>query len=57
MPKYEFFGGYERLIYLAQTDDSALDTEAAACAERLGLRYERRFTGYGDLSTALSGAG
>lgn len=53
----QIFGGYERLIYLAQTDNSALDTEAAACAERLGLRYERRFTGYGDLSTSLSGAG
>lgn len=52
----QIFGGYEQLIYLAQTDDPALDAEAATCAERLGLRYERRFTGYGDLSIALSSA-
>ena len=25
------------------------------CAARLGLAYERRFTGYGDLATALQG--
>ncbi|MGR3364279.1 MAG: DUF1638 domain-containing protein, partial [Maritimibacter harenae] len=23
------------------------------CADRLGLAFERRFTGYGDLTTAL----
>jgi hypothetical protein len=49
------FGNYERLVYLAQTDDPALDAEAAACAERLGLAYERRYTGYGDLRLALGG--
>jgi hypothetical protein len=48
------FGNYQRLIYLAQTDDPALDAEAAACAERLGLAYERRLTGYGDLASALA---
>lgn len=48
------FGGYETLIYLAQTETPELDVEAARCAERLGLRYERRFTGYGDLATALA---
>ncbi len=50
------FGNYERLIYLAQTDDPALDAAAAACAGRLGLAYERRFTGYGDLEAALATA-
>jgi hypothetical protein len=50
------FGNYERLVYLAQTVDSGLDAEAARCADRLGLAYERRFTGYGDLAAALSGA-
>ena len=49
------FGNYERLVYLAQTDDPALDAEAARCAERLGLAYERRVTGYGDLADALAG--
>ncbi len=48
------FGNYRRLIYLAQTDDPALDAEAARCAERLGLAYERRLTGYGDLTKALA---
>lgn len=48
------FGNYERLVYLAQTEDPALDAEAARCAARLGLAYERRFTGYGDLAEALA---
>ena len=48
------FGNYEALIYLAQTDDPALDAEAARCASRLGLRYQRRLTGYGDLAAALA---
>jgi hypothetical protein len=48
------FGNYQRLIYLAQTDDPALDAEAARCAARLGLAYERRVTGYGDLAAALA---
>ena len=47
------FGNYEKLIYQAQTDDPALDAKARACAARLGLAYERRFTGYGDLEKAL----
>lgn len=50
----QIFAGYERLIYLAQTEDGALDAAAAACAVRLGLAYERRFTGYGDLAAALA---
>ena len=49
------FGNYERLVYLAQVDDAGLDAEAARCAARLGLAYERRVTGYGDLATALDG--
>ena len=47
------FGNYDRLIYLAQTDDPALDQLAEDAAARLGLAYERRFTGYGDLPAAL----
>ncbi len=47
------FGNYEKLIYQAQTDDPALDEKARACAGRLGLAYERRLTGYGDLATVL----
>ena len=48
------FGNYQALIYLAQTDDPALDAEAARCAARLGLAYSRRLTGYGDLAPALA---
>jgi hypothetical protein len=48
------FGNYETLVYLAQTEDPALDAEARRAAERLGLAYERRFTGYGDLAPALA---
>jgi hypothetical protein len=48
-----YFGNYETLVYLAQTDDPALDDRARDCAHRLGLRYERRVTGYGDLARAL----
>ena len=48
-----YFGNYEKLVYQAQTDDPALTEKAQRCADRLGLRFERRFTGYGDLTTAL----
>jgi len=48
------FGNYTKLIYQAQTDDPALDAKARDCAARLGLEYERRFTGYGDLGRALA---
>ena len=49
-----YFAGYERLIYLAQLDDKDLDEQAKDCARRLGLKYERRLTGYGDLSDAIT---
>ncbi|WP_285670111.1 DUF1638 domain-containing protein [Paralimibaculum aggregatum] len=50
------FGGYDRLVYLAQTDDPALTARAEAAAARLGLAFERRFTGYGELGDALARA-
>jgi len=49
-----YFGNYDTLIYQAQTDDPALTDRARAHADALGLRFERRFTGYGDLKTALA---
>ena len=51
-----YFGNYTSLIYLAQTDDPALDVLARGHAARLGLDYERRLTGYGDLPAALARA-
>ena len=48
-----YFGNYRRLIYLAQSEDEELDAKAEAAAERLGLAYEKRLTGLGDLSGFL----
>jgi hypothetical protein len=49
-----YFGNYTKLVYQAQTNDPALDAKAEDCARRLGLAYERRFTGYGDLASAMT---
>lgn len=49
-----YFGNYTKLVYQAQVNDPALDQKAEDCAKRLGLAYERRFTGYGDLATSLA---
>jgi hypothetical protein len=49
-----YFGNYTRVLYLAQTDDPSLTTAARRGARRLGLRFERRFTGYGELEPALA---
>jgi hypothetical protein len=51
-----YFGNYRRLVYLAQTDDPELDARAKAAADRLGLAYERRLTGYGELTTSIQHA-
>jgi len=47
------FGNYTKLVYQAQTRDPALLAKARDCADRLGLTFEYRFTGYGDLAHAL----
>lgn len=51
----DYFRHYTRLVYLAQTDDPVLTGAARRAARRLGLRYERRRTGYGELETAMAG--
>jgi hypothetical protein len=48
-----YFGNYTKLVYQAQTDDPALTEKARDCAARLGLGFEHRRTGYGDLDTTL----
>jgi Protein of unknown function (DUF1638) len=48
-----YFGNYTKLVYQAQLNDPSLDAKAEECAARLGLAYERRFTGYGDLTVTL----
>jgi hypothetical protein len=50
----DVFGNYRRLVYLAQTDDPELTARAEAAAERLGLAFERRLTGYGELVPSLT---
>jgi hypothetical protein len=49
-----YFAQYETVLYLAQTEDAALTEVARAAAVRLGLGFERRFTGYGDLASSLA---
>jgi hypothetical protein len=48
-----YFGNYTRLVYLAQTDDPELTRSAEAAAIRLGLRFERIRTGYGELAAPI----
>lgn len=48
-----YFGHYRRLVYLAQTESPEATAAAEAAAARLGLAFERRFTGYGELGTSL----
>ena len=52
-----YFGNYRRLVHLAQTRDDALRGAARAAAERLGLEFEHRFTGYGELEAFLARTG
>lgn len=52
----DYFGSYRRLVYLAQTDDPALTERARAAADRLGLAFERRETGYGELAPVITHA-
>lgn len=49
-----YFTHYTKVVHQAQTDDPALAAKGRECADRLGLGYERRLTGYGDLETALA---
>ena len=52
----DYFRHYTKVIYLAQTKDPALETMAKAAAEKLGLAYEYRFTGYGELEAEMARA-
>jgi hypothetical protein len=49
-----YFGNYRKLIYLAQTRDEDLAKKAMTAAGQLGLAYEYRFVGYGELAGALA---
>jgi len=41
----DYFGNYRRVVHLAQFDDPDVGAKARAAADRLGLAYERRYTG------------
>ncbi len=51
-----YFGNYRKLIYLSQEEDEELQRKAREAADYLGLEYEYRFTGYGDLTSAIKSA-
>jgi hypothetical protein len=51
--KEMYFGNYRKLVYLSQEEDETLQEKARAAADYLGLQYEYRYTGYGDLTQAL----
>jgi hypothetical protein len=50
----DYFGSYRRVVHLAQVDDPETTEKAKAAAARLGLAYERRFTGLGGLARFLN---
>jgi hypothetical protein len=52
----DYFGAYRRVVHLAQFDDPEMTAKAKAAAERLGLAYERRFTGLNGLQAFLAPA-
>lgn len=49
----DYFGNYQRAVYLAQQDSPALRAKAAEAAAQLRLPLEVRFTGYGALASRL----
>ncbi len=50
----DYFRHYTKVVYLAQTRDPDLEQRAKAAADKLGLGYEYRFTGYGELESELA---
>ena len=51
--KQTYFGNYTRLLYLSQTETPELVEKARCAADRLGLEFEHRSTGFGELETGL----
>ncbi len=49
----EYFRNYRRVVYLSQTEDGHLLEKARAAALQLGLDFEHRHVGLGDLVPAL----
>ena len=51
-----YFGNYTRVLYIAQTDDPALQKKARKAATELGLAYEYRYAGYGEFTAYIAEA-
>ena len=52
----DYFGNYEKLVFFAQVPDKKLQMLARDAAKKLGLAYEYRETGFGELATFMSAA-
>lgn len=52
----QYFGNYRRLVYLAQLEAPERLLAARAAADRLGLAFAHRVTGYGELQRRLRAA-
>ena len=48
------FGNYRKLVFLAQTDDAKLLEKARDAAQRLGLEFIHRRTGYGEFADFIA---
>ena len=49
----DYFHNYRRVVYLAQADDPVRTEEARRAAEKLGLEFERRMVGHGEMEPAF----
>lgn len=52
----DYFGNYSKVVHLAQVADSSLRARAAKAADRLGLAFEYRMVGYGELGAFVAAA-
>lgn len=52
-----YFGNYRKLVYLAQLESAHKIADGQRAADRLGLAFEYRVTGYGELEHSLRRAG
>ena len=48
-----YFGNYQKLVYLAQIESAQGILDGQRAADRLGLAFEYRVTGYGELEHSL----
>jgi len=49
-----YFGNYKKLVYLGQAPSAESELLGQRAADRLGLAFEYRVTGYGELASSLS---